>query len=135
MEFTFSAPNEIHPLGDKRYKIVRETNPWQDSDPKVWYSVRINMYGPFVYQYRKTFPRALEAMEWVEEDANDTKVFIPNAEGLFECRWCGLGRDYLEAAPAWWFGCNLCETEMDKFREVDPYLPKITYGAIDPWLS
>lgn len=127
--FIFTPPNEIRLEGDERYKIVRHMNPWDDGvGAKVWYEVMAHMYGPWNYKHLRTCYTLLDALEFVTTDANASDVFVPDDEGAPSCRWCHIERSYLERVPAWWFGCNLCETEMDKYRVDDPYIEKVVYG-------
>lgn len=127
-KFIFKAPNEITLEGDDRYKIIRHINPWDDGvGPKVWYDVLAHMYGPWNYKHLRTLHTLLDALEFTTTDANAVDVFVPDNEGVPSCRWCGLERSYLERVPAWWFGCNLCETEMDKYRVEDPHIEKVVY--------
>lgn len=128
-KFIFKAPNEIGLEGDPRYKIIRHTNPWDNGiGPKVSYQVMAHMYGPWNYTHLRSCHTLLDAIEFVIADANAVDVFVPDDEGAPCCRWCGLERSYLERVPAWWFGCNLCESEMDKYRADDPHIEKVVYG-------
>lgn len=126
--FIFTPPDVISLEGDPRYKIMRNVDPWENgTGPKVWYTVNAHMYGPWNYKWLRNCHTLVEAMEFVIADANAVDVFVPDDEGMPSCRWCGLERSYLERVPAWWFGCNLCETEMDKHRVDDPHIEKVVY--------
>lgn len=132
MRLMYVPPNEIHIEGDSRYKIVRHINPWTDGiGPKVWYQLMVNMYGPFGHNHLATFNTLHDSITAMADDVNASQVFIANSDDALTCRWCKIEKGYLESAPAWWFGCNLCETEMDKYRTLDPAIEKVTYGGME----
>lgn len=131
-KFVFTPPNEIRLEGNTRYKIIRNINPWASEGVglKVSYQVMAHMYGPWNYKQLQTCHTLLDAIDFLLDDAKAPEVFVVDSDGELSCRWCGLRRSYLEGVPAWWFGCNLCETEMDKHRPENPDIEKVVYEEL-----
>lgn len=100
---------------DMEYVIRREFDPWhtEEGPAKCWYEIDANLYGSWTWTRIATAQSLDEAATFCEQDAGSS-VWRPGYEGRDECRWCWTEREYLEQVPAWWFGCNLCESWMDK---------------------
>jgi len=96
---------------DDRYGIRLERDPWirpEGSNPPV-YVVYIGKYGPFSQSPLATLTAFGAAVDYIKQDAA-----LPVFNEAGDCRWCGLSQLDLASAPRWWFGCNLCETEMER---------------------
>lgn len=101
---------------DGRYIIQQEASPWEPDNRDLWvWSLKVNIRGDAqFYNALKSLPTLADAITCAEQDSA-SPVFTDHGE----CRWCGMERAYLEVAPRWWFGCNLCETELQQ-HEMTP---------------
>lgn len=92
---------------DGKYKIVKEPSPWEPDNAERWsWLVYVNKYAKYPSAIKST-ATLIDAQQFVEADAAaDTW----DTHG--DCRWCGMAKADLMLAPRWWFGCNLCETEL-----------------------
>ena len=96
---------------DQRYMVYAERSPWlQEGVPDVpLFSIRVKKYGEMYYSPLRTEPSLSTALEYIKTDAA-APVF--DESGM--CRWCDMSRQDLATYPRWWFGCNLCETEVER---------------------
>ena len=89
------------------YTIVTEPNPWQgDAQPPTIYTVQVNMWGAGPSTLRD-FPTEAAAREFI---AADSAAPVWDEDGC--CKWCGIAKTDLAVYPAYWFGCNLCESHI-----------------------
>lgn len=101
----------IYRTTDGKYMIQQEASPWEPDNQDLWvWSLKVNIRGEAkFYNVLKAAPTLADAITYAEQDSA-SPVFTDHGE----CRWCGMERAYLEIAPRWWFGCNLCETELQQ---------------------
>ena len=104
-------PGHHYATTDGKYRITPQSSPWEpDNKDKYVWLVEVPMYGPQFYKTVKAAPTFADAVAYAEKDA-DSPVWTETDQ---ECRWCGMAKSDLIVYPRWWFGCDLCETEIQK---------------------
>lgn len=91
------------------YRIYETTHPWEPGVTINEVHYIDNASGFAITRFLTAMRTREEAEEFI---ARDRVAPVWDAEG--DCRWCGIARDDLARYPAWWFGCILCETEIDR---------------------
>ena len=100
---------------DERYTVYIERDPWaQDDTPVNTYGIHIRKYGGTYYSPHHTEPTLSAALEYIKHDAAS-----PVFDEFGMCRWCDMPRADLVTYPRWWFGCNLCEAEVERTADND----------------
>jgi hypothetical protein len=101
---------------DPRYTVYIERDPWmQPGDVSVpMFSICVQKYGAMYYSPLRTEPSLSTALEYIKKDAAS-----PVFDEFGMCRWCDMSRADLVTYPRWWFGCNLCEAEMERTADND----------------
>lgn len=93
---------------EPQYLITESDNPWIPA------LNRVTVYDIYYLdsnhrRYLACAPTRAEAEAFIERD-RVKPVWDDNGD----CRWCGIARSDLARYPAWWFGCVLCESEIDR---------------------
>jgi hypothetical protein len=87
------------------YTLVSEKSPWTGQTEWV-YSVQVNMWGAGPSTLRQ-FATEEAAREFITADS---AAPVWDADGM--CKWCGIAKTDLAVYPPYWFGCNLCESNI-----------------------
>ena len=100
---------------DDRYTVYIERDPWLRDGLQInTFSIQVRKYGGTYYSPLRTEPTLSAALEYIKQDAAS-----PVFDEFGMCRWCDMSRADLTTYPRWWFGCNLCETEMDRISQAE----------------
>lgn len=100
---------------DDRYTVYIDRDPWLREGLQInAFSIHVRKYGGTYYSPLRTEPTLSAALEYIKQDAAS-----PVFDDFGDCRWCGIARQDLLAYPRWWFGCNLCEAEIERTADND----------------
>ncbi len=87
------------------YTLVSTKSPWI-GQPEWVYAVQVNMWGAGPSTLRE-FPTEEAAREFITADS---AAPVWDEDGC--CKWCGIAQSDLAVYPPYWFGCNLCESNI-----------------------